>query len=170
MAGCARPSSRGSLPTHLSTCCPPAAAHMLLLTCCCSPPAAAAGFVVEISAATIVVLGSRFALPISTTHCLVGAVSGIGEQRAPLPAPLPACVPTAAAAASAPAFLGHLARLPCPGQLLDPRERLLPPPSLTRLALQPRSPQACWRGTGASTGSSCCASSWDGWPLWWSPG
>ncbi|KAL4447592.1 hypothetical protein ABPG75_004811 [Micractinium tetrahymenae] len=36
------------------------------------------GFVVEISAATVVFLGSRFSLPISTTHCLVGAVSGIG--------------------------------------------------------------------------------------------
>lgn len=36
------------------------------------------GFVVEISSAMIVFLGSRFSLPISTTHCLVGAVSGIG--------------------------------------------------------------------------------------------
>lgn len=33
---------------------------------------------VEISAATVVVVGSRFSLPISTTHCLVGAVSGVG--------------------------------------------------------------------------------------------
>lgn len=40
------------------------------------------GFVVEISAATVVVLGSRFSLPISTTHCLVGAVAGIGELLA----------------------------------------------------------------------------------------
>jgi len=39
----------------------------------------AAGFVVEISAAAIVFIGSRYALPISTTHCLVGAVAGIGE-------------------------------------------------------------------------------------------
>ncbi|PSC68172.1 Phosphate-repressible phosphate permease isoform A [Micractinium conductrix] len=36
------------------------------------------GFVIEISAATIVFIGSRFGLPISTTHCLVGAVAGIG--------------------------------------------------------------------------------------------
>ncbi|EFN59965.1 hypothetical protein CHLNCDRAFT_133070 [Chlorella variabilis] len=36
------------------------------------------GFVMELSAAIIVVISSRFGLPISTTHCLVGAVAGIG--------------------------------------------------------------------------------------------
>lgn len=36
------------------------------------------GFIVEISAAFIVLIGSRFALPLSTTHCMVGAVAGIG--------------------------------------------------------------------------------------------
>ena len=41
------------------------------------------GFVIEISAATIVFIGSRFGLPISTTHCLVGAVAGIGERVSP---------------------------------------------------------------------------------------
>lgn len=42
------------------------------------------GFVVEISAAAVVCIGSRFSLPISTTHCLVGAVAGVGllEGRA----------------------------------------------------------------------------------------
>ncbi|KAI3429392.1 hypothetical protein D9Q98_005487 [Chlorella vulgaris] len=36
------------------------------------------GFIVEISSAAIVVISSRLGLPISTTHCLVGAVAGIG--------------------------------------------------------------------------------------------
>jgi sodium-dependent phosphate transporter len=36
------------------------------------------GFIVEISGAIVVMLCSRFGLPISTTHCLVGAVVGIG--------------------------------------------------------------------------------------------
>ncbi|PSC76970.1 sodium phosphate symporter [Micractinium conductrix] len=36
------------------------------------------GFIVEMSAATIVILGSRFGLPLSTTHTLVGAVTGVG--------------------------------------------------------------------------------------------
>lgn len=53
-------------PARPCSCC------LLLLPC--PPP----GFIVEMSAATIVILGSRFGLPLSTTHTLVGAVTGVG--------------------------------------------------------------------------------------------
>lgn len=43
-----------------------------------SPPLAPAGFTVEICAAAVVILASRFDLPLSTTHAAVGAVAGIG--------------------------------------------------------------------------------------------
>lgn len=36
------------------------------------------GFCVELAAAITVILGSRYGLPLSTTHCIVGAVTGIG--------------------------------------------------------------------------------------------
>ena len=36
------------------------------------------GYCVELGAAATVILGSRFGLPLSTTHALVGAVSGVG--------------------------------------------------------------------------------------------
>ena len=36
------------------------------------------GFIVEMSSAAIVMIGSRYGLPLSTTHCLVGAVTGVG--------------------------------------------------------------------------------------------
>ena len=40
--------------------------------------ATCAGFSVELAAAIIVIVSSRYGLPVSTTHCLVGAVTGIG--------------------------------------------------------------------------------------------
>ena len=39
------------------------------------------GFAAEVSAATVVVVASRFGLPISATHTLVGAVMGVGLAR-----------------------------------------------------------------------------------------
>lgn len=36
------------------------------------------GFCVELAAALTVIIGSRYGLPLSTTHCMVGAVTGIG--------------------------------------------------------------------------------------------
>ncbi|KAI7845415.1 hypothetical protein COHA_000968 [Chlorella ohadii] len=36
------------------------------------------GFIVEMSSAAIVIIGSRYGLPLSTTHTLVGAVTGVG--------------------------------------------------------------------------------------------
>ena len=36
------------------------------------------GFAIDISAAFIVVVGSRIGLPLSTTHCKVGATVGVG--------------------------------------------------------------------------------------------
>jgi phosphate/sulfate permease len=39
------------------------------------------GFRAEIAAATTIVLASKLGLPISTTHCLVGAVLGVGLAR-----------------------------------------------------------------------------------------
>ena len=36
------------------------------------------GFSVEMAAAIVVIISSRYGLPVSTTHCLVGAVTGIG--------------------------------------------------------------------------------------------
>lgn len=104
-------------------------------------PPSSAGFVVEMSAATVVMLGSRCGLPISTTHCLVGAVSGIGAQlwRG---VTLLCCVPGASCR--------QLPAMPQPHP---------PPPPLTRA-------QACWRAAGASTGTSSSASSWAGAPRW----
>ena len=39
---------------------------------------ASRGFLVELAAATTVVIGSRAEIPVSTTHCQVGSVVGIG--------------------------------------------------------------------------------------------
>jgi len=36
------------------------------------------GYCVELAAATTVILGSRYGLPLSTTHSMVGAVTAIG--------------------------------------------------------------------------------------------
>ncbi len=36
------------------------------------------GYCVELAAAAVVILSSRYGLPVSTTHCMVGAVAGIG--------------------------------------------------------------------------------------------
>ncbi|KAI7842860.1 hypothetical protein COHA_003478 [Chlorella ohadii] len=40
------------------------------------------GYCVELAAAAIIILGSRYGLPLSTTHCMVGAVTGIGVVEA----------------------------------------------------------------------------------------
>lgn len=112
--GCARPASLLAINWSLPTLGSPAAA----------------GFVVEISAATIVVLGSRFSLPISTTHCLVGAVSGIGAQCGPL-----ACICAWRCRCLCRCFCVPLTHqgAACPGQDLSPRAPLsvsLPHPVL----------------------------------------
>ena len=45
----------------------------------CSPQVTPArGFTIELSSATIVILGSVLSLPLSTTHCQVGATVGVG--------------------------------------------------------------------------------------------
>ncbi|KAL4434398.1 hypothetical protein ABPG75_000839 [Micractinium tetrahymenae] len=36
------------------------------------------GYCVELASAIVVIIGSRYGLPLSTTHCMVGAVTGIG--------------------------------------------------------------------------------------------
>mgnify|MGYP001182438265 CR=1 FL=1 len=36
------------------------------------------GFSIELSSATIIIIGSRLGIPLSTTHCQVGATIGIG--------------------------------------------------------------------------------------------
>lgn len=38
----------------------------------------ARGFTIELSSATIIILGSVLGLPLSTTHCQVGATVGVG--------------------------------------------------------------------------------------------
>lgn len=68
----------------------------------------------ELSAAIIVVISSRFGLPISTTHCLVGAVAGIGAPPTP----------------------GHAACTHCIAQPA-PRAIRWPPPACMRLARAP---------------------------------
>lgn len=40
------------------------------------------GYCVELAAAAVIIVGSRYGLPLSTTHCMVGAVSGIGVVEA----------------------------------------------------------------------------------------
>jgi sodium-dependent phosphate transporter len=40
------------------------------------------GYCVELSAAAVIIVGSRYGLPLSTTHCLVGAVTGVGLVEA----------------------------------------------------------------------------------------
>jgi phosphate/sulfate permease len=39
------------------------------------------GYTAEFSAATTILIASKLGLPISTTHCLVGAVLGVGMAR-----------------------------------------------------------------------------------------
>lgn len=39
---------------------------------------ASRGFAIELGAATVIVVGSRYGIPLSTTHCQVGATVGIG--------------------------------------------------------------------------------------------
>ena len=36
------------------------------------------GFSIELGSATIIILGSRLGIPLSTTHCQVGATLGVG--------------------------------------------------------------------------------------------
>lgn len=36
------------------------------------------GFVAEFSSAAIIIVGSRYSLPLSTTHCMVAAISTLG--------------------------------------------------------------------------------------------
>jgi sodium-dependent phosphate transporter len=40
------------------------------------------GYCVELAAAFVIIIGSRYGLPLSTTHCLVGAVTGVGLVEA----------------------------------------------------------------------------------------
>ncbi|KAL4858996.1 Phosphate-repressible phosphate permease pho-4 [Chlorella vulgaris] len=40
------------------------------------------GYCVELASAVIIIIGSRYGLPLSTTHCLVGAVTGVGLVEA----------------------------------------------------------------------------------------
>ncbi|PSC75854.1 sodium phosphate symporter [Micractinium conductrix] len=40
------------------------------------------GYCVELAAALIIIIGSRYGLPLSTTHCMVGAVTGVGLVEA----------------------------------------------------------------------------------------
>jgi sodium-dependent phosphate transporter len=40
------------------------------------------GYCVELAAAVVIIVGSRYGLPLSTTHCLVGAVTGVGLVEA----------------------------------------------------------------------------------------
>lgn len=40
------------------------------------------GYCVELAAAAVIIVGSRYGLPLSTTHCMVGAVTGIGLVEA----------------------------------------------------------------------------------------
>ncbi|PRW33685.1 2,3-bisphosphoglycerate-independent phosphoglycerate mutase isoform B [Chlorella sorokiniana] len=40
------------------------------------------GYCVELAAAAVIIVGSRYGLPLSTTHCMVGAVTGIGIVEA----------------------------------------------------------------------------------------
>ncbi|KAL4422695.1 hypothetical protein ABPG75_008892 [Micractinium tetrahymenae] len=40
------------------------------------------GYCVELAAAAIIIVGSAYGLPLSTTHCMVGAVTGIGVVEA----------------------------------------------------------------------------------------
>lgn len=138
-------------------------------TPCPHPPA---GFVVEISSAMIVFLGSRFSLPISTTHCLVGAVSGIGEaSRARMRRVSRGGGPCSARGSAGRRAACDTMAWP-PGRVApplhsharpgpDPPPPPRPPPA-SCLALQ-----ACWRVGAASTGCSCCALCWAGWPPWW---
>lgn len=39
---------------------------------------ASRGFAIELGAATVIVIGSRYGIPLSTTHCQVGATVGVG--------------------------------------------------------------------------------------------
>lgn len=40
------------------------------------------GYCVELAAAAIIILGSAYSLPLSSTQCLVGAVTGVGLVEA----------------------------------------------------------------------------------------
>lgn len=40
------------------------------------------GYCVELAAAAVIIVGSRYGLPLSTTHCMVGAVTGVGLVEA----------------------------------------------------------------------------------------
>jgi sodium-dependent phosphate transporter len=47
-------------------------------TLCAAQVTPARGFTIELSSATIIILGSVLSLPLSTTHCQVGATVGVG--------------------------------------------------------------------------------------------
>ena len=42
--------------------------------CCITP---SRGFSIELGSATVIIIGSRFGIPLSTTHCQVGATLGV---------------------------------------------------------------------------------------------
>ena len=44
--------------------------------CCITP---SRGFSIELGSATIIIIGSRLGIPLSTTHCQVGSTIGVGS-------------------------------------------------------------------------------------------
>lgn len=51
---------------------------MIIVCLCAAQVTPARGFTIELSSATIVILGSVLGIPLSTTHCQVGATVGVG--------------------------------------------------------------------------------------------
>ena len=48
--------------------------------CCITP---SRGFAIELGSATVIIIGSRFGIPLSTTHCQVGATMGVAALEDP---------------------------------------------------------------------------------------